>query len=724
VYTAQTIRTLFLLGAMFLGTLHANARAEDRALKTAGKEKVDAVLLLDGSGSMRVTDPGRLRDEGAKLFLEFLKPGDRVAIVEFSSDAKIVRPLSSFERDQNGALTADVDKVGNSGEFTDILAGLKVAKGILEASPREDANQVVVLLSDGKLDPNPAVSSATAARAALVDELLPSFKEIGLKVHTLAFGDLVDRELLDRIAADTDGSSWFTPTASKIHESYAELFLVVKSPQVLPLTSKGFKIDAGIDEATFYINRESAESEISLRSSDGTIMTPENHPPSVRWFQGQKFDVVTVLQPRLGDWRINGLPTSDSFATVLTNLKLITDWPTASSVGSPLLLQARLYENEKPVVLREMAGATKYAFEITPSDKVSEPIIREFLFDDGTHGDKVAGDGIFSHDVELHDVGEYRLKVIARAPTFERSQQVPFKMKPRMVELLVEGEGAKAGEHGAAAHGTGHGAHDTHGGHAGDGGADAGASGTGDRFSVVLSPDAQVLRRVDVKLVATGPDKKRYVIPLEKHSEGYRGFASFLPVEGTYQLKATLTGETRKAGKVKDGGGTAITVREESNSLTYQKKSLSGEEPEVEVMVVKTEKEESSAPYYLVVLLVNAGLGGLLYLLLGRSGGVSREPLPEFASVQPLKGLLKTLEGREQLTEVDPNDPLFQGDEPLPEFTLGTDALQVTVETVPDSGVSTSAGDGDAAEPPPVEGGEAPPTASPAEGEAKPVEGA
>jgi hypothetical protein len=710
---------VFCLLGVLAGVGGGGLSAQERGLKTEVKEKVDAILLLDGSGSMRVTDPARLRDEGAKLFLEFLKPGDRVGIIEFSGDAKIVRPLEPFEREQVSTVAGQVDTVGNSGEFTDIVAGLRLAKSALESRPRADANQVIVLLSDGKLDPNPATNSVANARLALVDELLPALKEGGLKVHTLAFGDLVDRELLEKVATDTGGSAWFTPNASKIHESYADLFLVVKSPQVLPLTSKGFKIDAGIDEATFYINRESAESAISIRSSDGTIITPENPPPSVRWFQGQKFDVVTVLQPRLGDWRINGLPSNDSFATVLTNLKLITDWPTSANLGSAMVVQARLYENEKPVVLREMAGATKYAFEITPSDKVSEPIIREFLHDDGAHGDKVANDGIFSHEVDITEVGEYRLKVIARAPTFERSQQVPFKIKPRLVDLRVE----KAGGHGADSHGDAAGGHgEKHGGDSGHG--DAGHGGHGDVFAITLSPDAQVLRRVDVKLVAINADKKRFVIPVEKFGEGYRGFSSFLPADGDYQLKATLTGEARKVGKLKDGGGTAITVREESAVLHYHKTSHAGEESEVEVVVVKNEKTESSIPYFFAVLALNLVFGGALYALLGRGGSGSREALPEFSSIQPLKALLKSLEERAQLTEVDSNDPLFLGDDPLPEFEVGSSTLQVSVETVP-SAEPEGGAPASSAEPEAAPAAETESPASPAEGEEqKPAEGA
>lgn len=635
-----------------------------QSLQSDVKEKIDAVLVLDGSGSMRVTDPGRLRDEGAKLFLEFLKPGDRVAIVEFSGEAKTVRPLSPFERGTISAVASDVERVGNSGQFTDILAGLKLARSLLTEAPRADATPVIVLLSDGKLDPDPAATSASTSKLVLTEEFLPSLRDDGIKVHTLAFGDQVDRGLLAEIATATDGASWFTPTSAKIHESYAQLFLVVKNPQVLPLTSKGFKIDAGVDEATFYINREAAEAAISLLSPDGLTITAAAPPPSVRWFEGQKFDVVTILQPRPGDWRITGLPSSDSFATVLTNLKLITDWPVTANLGSPLVVQARLFENEKPVVLREMAGATRYAFEITPSDKVSEPIFREFLVDDGTRGDRVAHDGIFSHEVDFKEVGEYKLKVIARAPTFERSQQLAFRIKPRMVELTVESAGHVGAE---GAHG-GHGEH-------GDGAHGQLPGEGGDMLVVTLSPDAQGLRRVTVRLLATAEDKKQYVIPLEKTPNGFQVPVAALPGEGEYELKATLSGEMRRRTPGRAGDSVAVPVREESEVLRYRKVGGGPGDGAVSVVVVKAEKQASAGVNYLLILLVNSTLGVGLFLVLKQAGSGSNEPLPEFSSLDELKQLLATLEGRVELIEVDPNDPLFAGDADLPVFAVGSPSL-------------------------------------------------
>ena len=67
--------------------------AQDRELKSETSDKLDAILLLDGSGSMRVTDPTKLREEGAKLFVQSLRPGDRIGNIEFTEEAKVVRSL-------------------------------------------------------------------------------------------------------------------------------------------------------------------------------------------------------------------------------------------------------------------------------------------------------------------------------------------------------------------------------------------------------------------------------------------------------------------------------------------------------------------------------------------------------------------------------------------------------------------------------------------------------
>jgi uncharacterized protein (TIGR03503 family) len=195
----------------------------------------------------------------------------------------------------------------------------------------------------------------------------------------------------------------------------------------VPLTSKGFRIDPDIQEATFYINRENVP-EINIESPSGKKINNQQSDDSVKWFKGQKFDVITILKPEVGSWQVVGLPPNDSFATVLTNLKLVTDFPAKFNSADVVYLQAQLFESEKPIILPNMTGGIKYGFQITPTDKVSEPIIRDFLADDGTNGDKRAQDGIFTAKVVIEDEGEYRLRVVAQGPTFERNQQLLFKI--------------------------------------------------------------------------------------------------------------------------------------------------------------------------------------------------------------------------------------------------------------------------------------------------------
>ena len=50
---------------------HKNDKSKLRELP-AQRSALDAVLLIDASGSMNLTDPMRLRYQGAKLLLQFL----------------------------------------------------------------------------------------------------------------------------------------------------------------------------------------------------------------------------------------------------------------------------------------------------------------------------------------------------------------------------------------------------------------------------------------------------------------------------------------------------------------------------------------------------------------------------------------------------------------------------------------------------------------------------
>lgn len=672
--------------------------AEQRELKNESAETLDAVLLLDASGSMLLTDPHRLRDEGVKLFIQFLKSGDRLGIISFSGNTKIVRPLVDFNPADNDEIAKQIARIENTGIYTDLVAAIDGAKNMLANSGRSDATPTIILLSDGKMDPDPSVALPQARVNELINSTLPELKAQGLRVHTLSFSSEADSALLEQIAAITDGVSMFTPDAERIHESYANLFLAVKKPQIVPLTSKGFKIDTEIQEATFYVDRED-ETTVEILDPSGRHLTQSTKAADVRWFHGQKFDVVTIPNPEPGDWHISGLAQNDGYATVMTNLKLVTDWPLTVVAGNETLLQARLYESDKPVVLPEMSGAANYAFQVVPTDKISEPIIKEFLYDDGTHGDKIQNDGIFSSTAKIMEPGEYKLKVIARAPTFERVQQIPFKVKPRMITLAVakrhagvakaaaaghahagEKDGAGHGDHGAHDHGDGHAA-EGHGAqghgaaadsHHEDAGADHPADAAEDPsvvvdyFEVTLSPEVDDLRKLEVKLVVTASDRTRYSLAMVQsdRSHVWEMPVSALPKTGLYQAQATVSGLTR----------TQKTVKESSDVITYNLKELIGEaqvlelakeeHPKEHALELAKEQPKEQGPRFpwleiIGTVIVNAGLGLAFLILAQRTGSTVSISMPVFESSAGALAVLSALEAKMAQSEVDLNDPIF-----------------------------------------------------------------
>lgn len=642
---------------------------EQRELKTESSEKIDAVLLLDASGSMLRTDPKRLREEGAKLFLQFLRPGDRIAIMQFDKESKLIRPFSDFTRDEASAIGADITKVGTQGVYTDLLAGVQSAGELLKQEKRPDAAGIILLLSDGKMEPDPAVGQGPARTEILLDSALPALRSAGIKIHTLAFSDQADKDLLSQIAVATDGIGDYASDADKIHQSFAQLFLAVKKPQVLPLTSKGFSIDQDVQEATFYVNRE-PDAEVTLITPKGREVRGTQSDEGIKWFRGANFDVITIVSPQPGDWLLRGMIAADGFATVLTNLKLVSDWPSSITAGEPTLLQARLNEGEKPVVLKEMSGRTRYALQIIPTDKVAEPVIEDVLYDDGTHGDKIAGDGIFSYRVTLSDPGDYRVWIVAKGPTFDRRQQIPFKVKPPLVSLRVvhseesQDAGSVASEVGAPS--AGHESHseaeqqdtpanDTNSHPKESSGKPVINGRVGDLIVVELSPEAAGFRNIEIKLTGVDTDKRRYNLPVEKDPSDplrYEMAASILPHTGKYDLRAELKAESKKRG----------VIQEESSLLKYYRPKGAGEEREdLLVISVKDEPEipPTGIPQGLLVLVINLLAGGALAMQIKRSQGSTKFTLPEFISAEPAIAALSALKTRSELNDVDLNDPIF-----------------------------------------------------------------
>jgi len=115
--------------------------------------KVDVIFLLDNSGSMIANDPQFITRDVVSKFLMNLKEGFRVGMVTFDQDATLIEALSSIDTVADGErFMKSLDRIDYKGQFTNTPSGVERAIYELKLNGREDAEKIIVLLTDGIVD--------------------------------------------------------------------------------------------------------------------------------------------------------------------------------------------------------------------------------------------------------------------------------------------------------------------------------------------------------------------------------------------------------------------------------------------------------------------------------------------------------------------------------------------------------------------------------------------
>jgi Mg-chelatase subunit ChlD len=150
---------------------------------------LDVVFVVDVSGSMSGNDPNGLRVDGAKAFVDKMRPQDRAAVVAFNSFAR--REIDLTKLDNEAAITsvkAALERTREPGGGTSISAAVSEATAIL-ANNGSTNLRVAILLTDGQsgYDPNLTVQAAQNL----------------IGIHTVGLGAGVSESLLQGIASGT-----------------------------------------------------------------------------------------------------------------------------------------------------------------------------------------------------------------------------------------------------------------------------------------------------------------------------------------------------------------------------------------------------------------------------------------------------------------------------------------------------------------------------------------
>ncbi|MFI5397236.1 MAG: VWA domain-containing protein [Candidatus Binatia bacterium] len=268
-----TVRWRRVVLCIFVVVVSSVAAGGVHGARGATTDKMNVVLVLDSSGSMRWNDQGRIRESAAQLFIDLARPFDRIGLVEFADTGVVVEPLGSLDtpgkRERlKQAVTKIADRVqrkegGKFEEYTDINAGLEVALGELRRGADPEDAHAVILLTDGFMDPNEtntryqddAYRSAVAAKekglakealrqvakSTLAAEVLPQYVAGHWPVYAIGLQGTkreVDIPLLQEIAVVTGGAAFQAIEGVDLLRVYSQILseLGKKSLEFLPVT--------------------------------------------------------------------------------------------------------------------------------------------------------------------------------------------------------------------------------------------------------------------------------------------------------------------------------------------------------------------------------------------------------------------------------------------------------------------------------------------------------
>lgn len=158
----------------------------------------------------------------------------------------------------------------------------------------------------------------------------------------------------------------------------------------------------------------------------------KRHGTDIQWFESKVFDMVTINQPAPGNWSVRFSSGEGDRVLIITNLKLRSSFnKNFVTQGDVLNVDAWLEKDERPLKTREVLEHIKVSAEINTPDGKTIPLK---LHDDGTNGDHVRDDGIYTAELQAEQEGDYSLRLIAGGETFKREKVYAFRaLKPPFV---------------------------------------------------------------------------------------------------------------------------------------------------------------------------------------------------------------------------------------------------------------------------------------------------
>lgn len=426
---------ILFLSLLLILPVQASDTVTDKSLhsKFPKQSKIKTIndlrIIVDISGSMKKTDPHNLRRSAVRLLAGLIPDGSRSGIWNFGKQVNMSVKIGTVNDAWRELARNQSKKINSVGLYTNIENAMrKVSFDWKKADPRYERN--IILLTDGHVDVSKDDKLDKASRARILKEILPRFEKAKVRIHTIALSDDVDENLLSTLSAYTDGLYKKVDSADDLQKLFLQMLEQSIKLDTLPIKDNRFSVDASINDMTLLVFNKD-------KSQPTMVMTPANkkwkkssHSKQVKWFSDEGYDLITIIKPQKGEWKIQAPTDPNNRVVVATNLKLkLNEIPSYLLLGDALKVSAHLEEDGKPLTDKRLLSKFKFVLDRDAENSAERqyPLTK-------SESDE------FNYTVKLSPKfkeGNNELIIQAKSPTAEREVRHQFKVYTTPAEINV-----------------------------------------------------------------------------------------------------------------------------------------------------------------------------------------------------------------------------------------------------------------------------------------------